>query len=175
MAQGSADLNNIYRAEVDSPLGILRIVTDEHALLQVRFTDEDPETFEKAMVVGSRPAILQDTLRQLGEYFAGRRRVFDLALAPKGTDFQQRTWAALTGIPFGKTITYLDLARRLGDELSIRAAASANGKNPIAIIIPCHRVIGSNGDLTGYAGGLPRKKFLLELEAQAAHGVQSLF
>jgi methylated-DNA-[protein]-cysteine S-methyltransferase len=174
MEQGSDD-KKIYRAEITSPLGILRIVSDDHALLQVRFTDEDPATFEMSTDQEARPAILTSSIHQLEEYFAGTRREFDLKLAPKGTDFQGRTWETLTSIPYGKTISYLDLARLLGDELSIRAAASANGKNPIAIIIPCHRVIGSNGDLTGYAGGLPRKKFLLDLEARTANGVQSLF
>jgi len=174
MDQGS-DEQKIYRAEIDSPLGILRIVTDAGFLLQVRFTDEDPETLERTAGKYDHPDILSDTIRQLEEYFAGSRRNFDLPLSPKGTEFQKRTWEALTSIPYGQTINYLELARRLGDELSIRAAASANGKNPIAVILPCHRVIGSNGDLTGYAGGLPRKKFLLDLEARVANGVQSPF
>lgn len=116
--------------------------------------------------------ITQQCQQQLQEYFEGGRKQFDLPLQPKGTDFQQRVWAQLQTIPYGEVTNYLEMARLLGDEKSIRAAASANGKNPIAIVIPCHRVIGSNGDLTGYAGGLDKKRLLLEHEGALA---KSLF
>ena len=102
---------------------------------------------------------------QFEEYFNGDRTVFDLKLNPSGTDFQKKVWDALLQIPFGKTISYLELSKQLGDVKAIRAVASANGKNPLWIVVPCHRVIGTNGDLTGYAGGLHRKKWLLEHES----------
>lgn len=114
-------------------------------------------------------------VEQLIQYFNGERRIFELPLNQAGTAFQQDVWNILTQIPFGKTISYLDLARTTGDTKATRAVANANGKNNIAIIVPCHRVIGSTGELTGYAGGLWRKKWLLELEAKVAHGVQTLF
>lgn len=119
--------------------------------------------------------VLQQTILQLDEYFAGSRTQFDLPLSPAGTAFQQKVWQQLIQIPFAETITYLHLAKRLGNVKSIRAAASANGKNPLAIIIPCHRVVGADGKLTGYAGGLHRKQWLLEHEAKAAGKQSSLF
>jgi methylated-DNA-[protein]-cysteine S-methyltransferase len=109
------------------------------------------------------------------QYFNGQRRTFDLPLHQPGTAFQQDVWNILTQIPFGKTISYLELARQTGDSKATRAVANANGKNNIAIIVPCHRVIGSNKELIGYAGGLWRKKWLLEHEAKVAYGVQTLF
>ncbi len=120
------------------------------------------------------PVLLQ-TILQLDEYFAGRRKQFSLPLSPAGTAFQQKVWQQLIQIPFAETITYLHVAKRLGNVKSIRAAASANGKNPLAIIIPCHRVVGADGKLTGYAGGLHRKQWLLEHEAKAAGKKSSLF
>lgn len=112
---------------------------------------------------------------QLIQYFNGQRRIFELPIHQEGTKFQQDVWNELTTIPFGKTISYLELARRTGDTKASRAVANANGKNKIAIIVPCHRVIGSNHELIGYAGGLWRKKWLLEHEAKIAYGVQTLF
>ena len=109
--------------------------------------------------------VTEQTVNQLQEYFLRKRLIFELPLSPDGTEFYNKVWHELLNIPFGKTISYLELARRLGDEKVIRAAASANGKNPVAIIIPCHRVIGSNGSLTGYAGGLWRKQWLLDFES----------
>lgn len=116
---------------------------------------------------GTIPAVLKDAVEQLEEYFEGNRTVFELQLNPSGTDFQKKVWEALLQIPFGKTISYLELSKQLGDVKAIRAVASANGKNPLWIVVPCHRVIGTNGDLTGYAGGLHRKKWLLEHESPA--------
>ena len=119
------------------------------------------------------PACLQDCLQQLKEYFTGNRKNFNLKLNPQGTDFQKKVWEALQNIPFGKTRTYLEQSKVLGNVKAIRAVAGANGKNPIWIVIPCHRIIGSDGSLTGYAGGLWRKKWLLEHENPTTQ--QSLF
>lgn len=119
--------------------------------------------------------MLINCVEQLIQYFNGQRRVFELPLNQTGTPFQQEVWNLLVTIPFGKTISYLDLARKTGDSKATRAVANANGRNNIAIIVPCHRVIGSNKDLVGYAGGLWRKKWLLEHEMKVAYGVQTLF
>lgn len=121
------------------------------------------------------PPLLINCLEELIQYFNGELRNFTLPLNQPGTTFQQDVWNLLTQIPFGKTISYLDLARKTGDSKATRAVANANGKNHIAIIVPCHRVIGSNKELTGYAGGLWRKKWLLDHEAKVAYGVQTLF
>ena len=145
-------------AYLNAPVGLLKIEGDIHGLSAVIYTDEQaPDT----PII---PECLEDTVYQLKEYFEGNRTTFDLKLNPNGTDFQKKVWIELQNIPFGKTASYLDMAKQLGDPKVIRAAASANGKNPISIIIPCHRVIGSDGSLTGYAGGLHRKKWLLAHE-----------
>lgn len=107
---------------------------------------------------------LPETRRQLAEYLAGERRAFDLPLAPRGTDFERRVWEALLAIPYGETRSYLEIAAAIGRPAACRAVGRANGRNPIAVVIPCHRVIGSDGSLTGYGGGLPLKRFLLDLE-----------
>jgi len=144
---------------LNSPVGLLKIEGDILGLSAVIYSDEQaPDT----PVI---PEFLEDAVYQLKEYFEGNRTTFDLKLNPEGTDFQKRVWTELQSITFGKTASYLDMAKQLGDPKVIRAAASANGKNPISIIIPCHRVIGSDGSLTGYAGGLHRKKWLLEHES----------
>jgi methylated-DNA-[protein]-cysteine S-methyltransferase len=113
--------------------------------------------------------VVRETLRQLTEYFAGDRMEFDLPLAPAGTEFQRAVWNALVKIPYGETCSYSDLARAIGRPAAVRAVGAANGSNPIAIIVPCHRVIGSSGKLVGYGGGLPMKRMLLDLEAEHAH------
>ncbi|MFD2825167.1 methylated-DNA--[protein]-cysteine S-methyltransferase [Leeuwenhoekiella polynyae] len=146
-------------AFVDSPLGTLLIQGDESGLQRVEFIDEKIPQSENI------PVALQQAVFQLTNYFDGKRKSFNLKLNPQGTDFQKRVWLQLAQIPFGKTISYLQMAKDLGDPKVIRAAASANGKNPIAIIIPCHRVIGSDSSMTGYAGGIWRKKWLLEHES----------
>lgn len=131
---------------------------DENGLSSIRVLNGNvPE--------GIVPEVLEDAVYQLKEYFEGHRKEFDLKLNPTGTDFQMKVWNALLEIPFGKTLSYLELSKRLGDVKAIRAVASANGKNPIWLVIPCHRVIGSNGDLIGYSAGLDRKKWLLEHES----------
>ncbi|RXG17867.1 methylated-DNA-[protein]-cysteine S-methyltransferase [Leeuwenhoekiella aestuarii] len=154
-------------AFIDSPLGTLVIQGDELGLQRVEFIDEKIPQSERI------PVALEDAVFQLSDYFEGKRKTFDLKLNPQGTDFQKRVWLQLAQIPFGKTTSYLQMAKDLDDPKVIRAAASANGKNPIAIIIPCHRVIGSDNSMTGYAGGIWRKKWLLEHENPVKQ--QSLF
>ncbi len=141
-----------------SEIGWLEIKGNETEIHSILFSDQEPDTTE------SQPEIAEKLIHQLGNYFKKGIWKFDVKLSPAGTSFQQKVWRELEKIPFGKTISYLDLAKNIGDEKTIRAVASANGKNPISILIPCHRVIGKDGSLTGYAGGLHRKKFLLELE-----------
>ncbi len=157
----------IYIDFLESEVGILKIVASDNHLREVIFLDSKTEN--------SSPNQITDfTSNQLSAYFQGKRREFELPLGPKGTEFQQKVWNELTNIPFGTSISYLDMAKRLGDPKTIRAAASANGKNPISIIIPCHRVIGSDGSLTGYAGGLHRKEWLLRHEKHPIYGNEQL-
>ncbi|WP_417290796.1 methylated-DNA--[protein]-cysteine S-methyltransferase [Corallibacter sp.] len=144
---------------INSPLGFTKITGDANGIASISVLNSE-ETITSII-----PEVLEDCVYQLNEYFNGTRENFDLNLNPQGTDFQKTVWNALLKIPFGKTTTYLALSKQLGDPKAIRAVANANGKNPIWIIIPCHRVIGSDGRLTGYAGGLHRKKWLLEHES----------
>ena len=153
-------------AFIKTPLGIAKIIGDNQGISEISVLDEGD-------ISKSIPKELKEVVAQLKDYFSGKRNDFELKLNPKGTDFQQKVWQELGNIPFGKTITYLDLAKKLGDPKVIRAAASANGKNPLWIVVPCHRVIGTDGSLTGYAGGLWRKKWLLEHENPTNQ--QSLF
>jgi methylated-DNA-[protein]-cysteine S-methyltransferase len=143
-----------------SPIGWLEIVEENNFIVEIKFLDDDSISNSK-----KSENVLKDSVQQLEEYFFGKRTEFELPLNPKGTEFQKTVWIELQNIPFGKTISYMDMAKRLGDPKVIRAAGTANGKNPIAIIIPCHRVVGSDGSLTGYAGGLKRKQWLLEHES----------
>jgi methylated-DNA-[protein]-cysteine S-methyltransferase len=147
-------------AYVQTPIGTAELFGDENGLASIT-------VLESKKPKGTIPAVLKDAVEQLQEYFDGNRTVFELQLNPSGTDFQKKVWEALLQIPFGKTISYLELSKQLGDAKAIRAVASANGKNPLWIVVPCHRVIGTNGNLTGYAGGLHRKKWLLEHESPA--------
>lgn len=151
---------------INSPLGITKIAGDENGIAIISVLSEGE-------ISTTIPNNLQEAVLQLEEYFEGKRTDFTFKLNPKGTDFQQKVWQELRNIPFGKTISYLDLSKKLGDVKAIRAAASANGKNPLWIVVPCHRVIGTDGSLTGYAGGLWRKKWLLEHENPTTQ--QSLF
>ena len=153
-------------AFIESPLGITKIVGDEEGISIISILSEGE-------ISTKIPKNLKACVSQLQEYFKGERNHFDLKLNPKGTDFQQRVWQELLNIPYGKTMSYMDLSKKLGDVKAIRAVASANGKNPLWIIVPCHRVIGTDGSLTGYAGGLWRKKWLLEHESPSKQ--QSLF
>ena len=153
-------------AFINSPLGITKIEGDENGISVISVLSEGEVSVEI-------PLELQDAVTQLQDYFDGKRTDFDFKLNPKGTDFQQKVWQELLKIPFGKTMSYMDLSKKLGDVKAIRAVASANGKNPLWIVVPCHRVIGTDGSLTGYAGGLWRKKWLLEHENPTTQ--QSLF
>ena len=144
---------------IKSPLGYTKIEGNRHGIASVSVLDSEEKESQTI------PVELQDCALQLYEYFEGKRTSFSLKLNPKGTDFQKLVWHELQKIPFGKTVTYLELSKRLGDVKAIRAIANANGKNPIWIIIPCHRVIGSDGSLIGYAGGLHRKQWLLDHES----------
>lgn len=144
-------------AYIKTPLGIATIIGDENGISVISVSDEGE-------ISSQIPAVLQEAVSQLNDYFEGKRTNFDLVLNPKGTDFQRKVWKGLLEIPFGKTMSYLELSKNLGDVKAIRAVASANGKNPLWIVVPCHRVIGTDGSLTGYAGGLWRKKWLLEHE-----------
>ena len=151
---------------IKTPLGITTIKGDENGIAVIAIADEG----EISKVI---PLVLQNAVTQLQEYFDGKRTHFDFQLNPVGTEFQQKVWKGLCEIPFGKTMSYFELAKQLGDVKAIRAVASANGKNPLWIVVPCHRVIGTDGSLTGYAGGLWRKKWLLEHENPSAQ--QNLF
>ena len=144
---------------INSPLGITKIEGDENGIASVTVLNSKEKTTDII------PEILQDCVFQLNEYFEGNRKEFSLKLNPQGTLFQKHVWEELQTIPYGKTVSYLELSKQLGDVKAIRAVANANGKNPLWIIIPCHRVIGSDGSLTGYAGGLHRKQWLLEHES----------
>jgi methylated-DNA-[protein]-cysteine S-methyltransferase len=155
-----------------SPVGWLKISGTSQYISEVLFHKEEQEPGPGSDTV---PPMLINCVEQLIQYFNGGRRQFDLPLNPQGTAFQQDVWNYLASIPYGKTISYLDLAKKTGDSKATRAVANANGRNNIAIIIPCHRVIGSNRELVGYGGGLWKKKWLLDLEARVAHGVQTLF
>jgi len=141
-----------------TPLGIARIIGDADGIISVSVMDE------KSNISKEIPDSLQECVKQLDEYFQKKRTDFDLKLNPQGTEFQRKVWKELQNIPYAKTITYLDQSKKMESVKAIRAIAAANGKNPIWIIIPCHRVIGSDGSLTGYAGGIWRKKWLLEHE-----------
>ncbi len=151
---------------INSPLGITKIVGDENGISIISVLSEGE-------ISTTIPTKLKEAVTQLQDYFEGNLTNFTFKLNPKGTDFQQRVWQELLNIPFSKTLSYLELSKKLGDVKAIRAVASANGKNPLWIVIPCHRVIGKDGSLTGYAGGLWRKKWLLEHENPTNQ--QSLF
>ncbi len=161
------------------PLGVLEIRCTDDAITHVLFvnTEWKGRTVDETTLDFTKPppVIIQQCIAQLDEYFAGNRFAFDFAIAQPGTAFQQTVWNELLNIAYGKTISYLELSKRLGNVKAIRAVGTANGNNNISIIVPCHRVIGSNGTLVGYGGDLWRKKWLLEHEAKFAHGVQTLF
>jgi methylated-DNA-[protein]-cysteine S-methyltransferase len=152
---------------MESPVGRLRLAADNTGLRELRFSGVlEPDGVDPSW--RADPAPLAEAIRQLRAYFARELRTFDLPLAPRGTPFQLRVWQQLRKIPWGETISYGELATRIGNPKASRAVGLANGANPIAIIVPCHRVIGSNGKLTGYGGGLPIKEFLLALEGSNA-------
>lgn len=160
----------MFSSFYQSPVGLLQIIATENGISSVLFLDGDKEA-----VSCPENKLTKDCKIQLAEYFEGKRKVFDILLDPVGTDFQKSVWKLLCAVPFGKTDSYMSLAKALNNPLSIRAVGAANGKNPIAIIIPCHRIIGSNGSLTGYAGGLWRKEWLLKHEGVKAFQQPTLF
>jgi methylated-DNA-[protein]-cysteine S-methyltransferase len=153
-------------AYIKTPLGIAKIEGDTYGIAVISVIDEGETSTEI-------PNVLTEAVTQLNDYFDGKRNDFTFRLNPHGTEFQQKVWKGLLEIPFGKTMSYLELSKKLGDVKAIRAVASANGKNPLWIVVPCHRVIGTDGSMTGYAGGLWRKKWLLEHENPLKQ--QSLF
>jgi methylated-DNA-[protein]-cysteine S-methyltransferase len=158
----------IYKAYFNSPLGLLEVVATDNSICEVKYVEEkNPGKYESNNCT-------EDCVKQLHEYFNGGRKEFELNLQPEGTEFQKKVWDELLKIPYGYTKSYQFQAKMVGNVLSIRAVAKANGQNKIAIIIPCHRVIGSDGSLTGYAGGLWRKKWLLAHEQKYSDGEMQL-
>lgn len=145
-----------------TPIGTLRLVSNGAQLIRIEFENQHSEDGHRE----ASNAVLVDCAEQLTDYFAGRRQHFDLPLAARGTAFQQSVWNALADIPYGELRSYRDIARSIGNPAAVRAVGAANGRNPLPIVVPCHRVIGSNGSLTGFAGGLEAKTFLLELEGR---------
>ena len=152
---------------VDSPLGELTLVAEEGRLTGVYFPHHwyrpDPDTFGPRADTG-----FEDAKAQLAEYFAGDRTRFDLAAQPRGDEFQRQVWGLISAIPYGQTVTYSDLARDVGGAVTPKDVGAAVGRNPLSVVVPCHRVVGKDGSLTGYAGGLARKRFLLDLEGASA-------
>jgi len=165
-------VNEVFTTYYHSPVGVLRISVTERFITEVTYYDKVERVDMKRR---NFPPVLIQCIEQLIQYFHGERRQFELVINQEGTAFQKEVWNELMAIPFGRTISYIELARRTGDPKATRAVANANGKNNVAIIVPCHRVIGASGELTGYGGGLWRKKWLLEHEAKIAYGVQTLF
>ena len=147
-----------------SPIGLIEISGTEHSITSLFFFEQEPK------INFTSNSYLENCLSQLNEYFNGTRHEFELKLEPDGTEFQKKVWKELIKIPFGVTVSYSNITKKIGDEKAIRAVANANGQNKISIIIPCHRVIGSDGSLTGYGGGLWRKKWLLEHEQKFSGG-----
>jgi methylated-DNA-[protein]-cysteine S-methyltransferase len=156
-----------------SPIGMIKISCDEHCITELVFVE--PNDILTPIEEEVLPEIMHKCVDELIEYFAGKRKDFTIAVNQEGTAFQQKVWRELYEMPFGKTMSYADLAKKLGDSKCIRAAAAANGKNKIAIIVPCHRIIGTDQSLVGYAWGKARKRWLLQHEFRLAHGVQTLF
>lgn len=169
---------NVEIVYYNSPIGALEIRSTGSAISDVLFVNSwkgAKVNEEELSFVKPKSAIIKTCIKQLDEYFAGKRTEFNFHISQVGTEFQQQVWAELCNIPYGRTISYLELSKRIGNVKAIRAVGTANGNNSICIIVPCHRVIGSNGELVGYGGDLWRKKWLLEHENKVANGVQTLF
>lgn len=155
----------LFYTEMKSPVGLLRLVAEEKALVAILWEKEKAgRVMLPEQVKDNKHPVLLETMKQLDEYFAGERKKFDLPLKPIGTEFQKKVWSALRKIPFGVTKSYGELAMEIGSPKASRAVGAANGRNPISIVVPCHRVIGANGKLTGFAGGLDVKEVLLSRE-----------
>ena len=161
-------------SEIDTELGALLVASDEEGLRQIQFQNGN-RSQAPAKDWKKDPDSLKEEISQLKAYFAGELREFDLRLAPQGTPFQLLVWRALAAIPYGETISYGELAKRVGKPSAARAVGAANGRNPLPIVLPCHRVIGRNGSLVGYGGGLHRKKALLEAEHRRSSSQRQLF
>ena len=169
--------NSTYITYYASPIGLIEIKADEDIINAVLFVNtwKGPKLDETTLHPNpEKNTAAENCMLQLDEYFEGKRTVFDFPFQQPGTAFQTKVWDALLDIPFGKTISYLELSKRTGDVKAIRAVGTTNGKNQLCIVVPCHRVIGANGNLVGYGGDLWRKKWLLEHEAKFANGVQTL-
>ncbi len=162
-------MENIFKTIIETPVGYLELTSDQQYLLSVSFA----ETL--GMSSGFQPDILKESVLQIREYFEGNRKEFNLNLQHAGTEFQLKVWEEVKEVPYGETASYLDIAIKTGSKNNTRAVGLANGKNPIPIIIPCHRIIGTNGNLTGYAGGLERKKWLLQHELKYSVNSKMLF
>lgn len=160
---------NLYTTFLESPVGWLKIIGNDKFLLRIEFKDSKTPTSNKL------PQILVDTRKQLSEYFHGKRKIFQLEMQAEGTDFQKNIWDLVQQVSFGKTSSYQEIAVQSGSGKNTRAVGLANGKNPIPIVIPCHRIIGSTGKLTGYAGGIERKKWLLKHEFNHTKNTGLLF
>ena len=159
-------MNELYKAYYQSEIGLIELTATESAIKALKFVEPEPGSPADEVAI---PDILKICLNQLDEYFHAKRRQFVLSLSPDGTPFQKEVWQQLLSVPYGATASYLEIALAIGNPKAVRAVGGANGRNPISIIIPCHRVIGSNGKLTGYGGGLWRKEWLLNHEGWHPH------
>lgn len=157
-------MSNTYTSYFKSPVGWLNITTSDNALMSIEFLKQKPN---KKAESKNLPAIMKKTKTQLEEFFAGKRKIFDLKLQMEGTDFQKKVWNALRKVPYGKTLSYKDIAEKVGSHKAYRAVGLANNKNPISLVVPCHRIVGSNGKMVGYAAGVAKKAWLLDFEKQS--------
>ncbi len=160
----------IHTTLIDSPVGPLFVAASDEGLRAIEFRENKHPVKRDGDWREGDNAVLRKVHKQLDEYFAGKRRAFDLPLSPTGTEFQRKVWTTLATIPYGETISYAQLAARIGKPSAMRAVGAANGRNPLPIVLPCHRVIGADGSLTGFGGGLPTKQFLLKLEGALPAG-----
>lgn len=159
-----------YIKKIESPVGLLTLAGSDKGLRAVLWENDNPKRVPLPVLIEKNDhEVLLETEQQLKEYFAGKRKTFSITLDPEGTDFQKSVWKGLQNIPYGETRSYSELAIELGNLKAVRAVGAANGKNPISIIVPCHRVIGASGSLTGFAGGLANKEILLNLESNGAY------
>ena len=162
-----------YTQIYHSPIGVIKMVASEYCIEELVFVED--AAVAQINITENSPAVIQQCIDELLEYFAGKRRSFTVPINQEGTEFQQRVWKELYEVLFGKNLSYGELAKKMGDPTAVRAAAAANGKNKIAIIVPCHRIVGADRSLVGYAWGKARKKWLLQHEFRLALGVQTLF
>lgn len=158
---GGRYMNKIYQVDYKSPVGVIEIKGTNEAICSILFSEQENAVYK---LNADTPKVLEDCINQLDEYFNGKRQEFTIPYSMEGTDFQKKVWTALTKIPFAETGSYKDIAVSVGNEKAVRAVGMTNGKNKLSIVVPCHRIIGSNGKLTGYAGGLWRKEWLLQHE-----------